>query len=275
MVQTRATHVFESPPAFGDLWWTLAPPWFGYIVAGAVLIAAATRRLDLQSRIDGWTVLLCASAGLASILILYGVSAETSIHMFTERHRLVAIPGIALCWGFVVSRIDSRLIRLLFCVAVVSTTAYQYFDSPNSRNHQYTWKYALEIAEKNASRDNAPVLVCSDLPEADYRPMPEGDAAKDNPLFIQLGYYKLSVPVVGLPRTFNAEARRVGSAFVEQAAQRRQRFLAMGFVASYPTLHWLVDIASPAYDARALGQPHGVVVIEFTPRAQAATLPVQ
>ena len=268
MVQTRGTHVFDVAPELRDLWWTLAPFWLGYIIAGAVLVAAATRRLDLQSRIDGWTVLLCASAGLASILILYGVSAGTSIHMFTERHRLVAIPGIALCWGFILSRIDSRLIRLLFCVAVVSTSAYQGFSSPYSNGHGYTWKYALELAEKSAATDNAPVLVCSDLPEADHLTMPEGDAAKDSPLFIQLSYYKLNVPVIGMPRALNAEARQIGSAFVEQATQRRQRFLAMGFGPSYETLQWLANIASPAYNGRVLGQLDGVVVLEFTPRAQ-------
>ena len=38
----------------------------------------------------------------------------------------------------------------------------------------YSWKYALEFVEKNASADNAPVLICSDIPEADHMPMPRG-----------------------------------------------------------------------------------------------------
>jgi hypothetical protein len=189
--------------------------------------------------------------------------------MFTERHRLVAIPGIALCWGLIVSRIDSRLIRALFCVAVVSTTAYMYVHSPYSRQHGYTWKYALEIAERSAAADNAPVLICSDLPEADYMPMPEGDAAKDNPAFIQLSYYKLSVPVVGMPRALNDQAVSVGSAFVLEAARRRERFLALGFGPSYDTLRWLTNVASGTHDVRVLGQPDGVLVLEFIPRAPA------
>ena len=268
MVHTRSTHVFDGPPQLQDLGWTLAPVCLPYILGALIFVAAVTRKLDLEKRLDSWSLLLCTSLGLVPILILYGVSAGTSIHMFTARHRLVAIPGIALCWGFLVSRVNSRLIRLLFCIAVVSTTAYLALSSPFSHTHGYTWKYALEIAEKSASVDNAPVLICSDLPEADYTQMPEGDAAKDNPLFIQLSYYKLTVPVVGLPRTFNAEARRVGSAFVLQAVQNHQRFLALGYAASYDTLRWLTDMTAETHEVRTLGQPDEVVVLEFVPRTE-------
>ena len=60
--------------------------------------------------------------------------------------------------------------------------------------------------ENNASADNAPVIICSDFPEADYVPMPM-DSAKESRLFTQLSYYKLTVPVVPLPRALNEEAR--------------------------------------------------------------------
>ncbi len=130
---------------------------------------------------------------------------------------LVAIPGIALCWALIVSRIDSRALRLLFCIALVAVTAYHSFSSPSSRRHNYTWKYALEVAEKNASADNAPVLICSDLPESDHVPMPVGAAVKDSALFAPLTYYQLSVPVVPLPRALNDEAIQAGSQFLQQA----------------------------------------------------------
>lgn len=267
--RARQMFVFEEATTkLADLGWTLAPSWWAYILAGTVLVAAAARRLDLQSRVEGWCVLLCASSGLVLVLILYGVSALTPNNIFVERYRLVAVPGLALCWGLIVSRIDSRLIRMLFCVAVVSTTAYQYFSSSYSHRHKWTFKYALELAEKNASSDNAPVLICSDVPSADYYPMPVGEAAKDSGFFTPLSYYKLSVPVVGLPRALNEEAVRIGSDFVKEAARRRERFLALGWIPSYDTLHWLTNITSETYETRVLGQPDGVVVLEFTPRAQ-------
>lgn len=265
MFHTSSDHVFDSAPTLADLRWTLAPAWLAYIFGGAVLVAAATRKLDLQSRFEGSRILLSASLGLVPILILFGVSVETSIHVFVFRYRLVAIPGIALCWAFLLSRIDSRALRLLFSVTLVVIVAYQYFSAPDTRQHGYTWKYALEVAEKDASADNAPVLICSDLPEADHRSMPVGAAVKDNAMFAPLTYYKLSVPVVGLPRALNNDAMRIVSNFVQEAAQRRERFLAVGFEASYQTLQFIVSSASGTHSVRVLGTFDGVAVVEFTP----------
>ena len=268
MFHTRGTHVFDEAPKLADLCWTLAPEWLAFILLGTILVAAATRRLDLQNRLEGWRILLCALLGLVPILILYGVSVGTSIHVFVYRYRLVAIPGIALCWTLVFSRIDSRALRLLFCMAVVATTAYQYFSSPFSQHHGYTWKYALEFVEKNASTDNASVLICSDFPEANVVPMPVGAAVKDSGLFAPLTYYKLSVPVVGLPRALNDEAIRVVSSFLQEPARRRERFLALGFGPSYKTLQFIADSASGTHYVRTLGVFDGIAVLEFIPRAQ-------
>jgi hypothetical protein len=266
MFQTRGTHVFDDAPKLSALGWTLAPGWLPFIVAAAILVACATRQLDLRSGVEGWRVLFCASLALIPILILYGVSVETSIHVFVFRYRLVAIPGIALCWGLIVSRIGSSTLRSLLCVAVVASVAYWYFSSPLSRQHGYTWKYALETAEKNASADNAPVLVCSDFPEADSVPMPVGEAVKDSGLFAPLTYYKLSVPVVGLPRALNEEAMGIVPSFLQERRQRKQRFLALGFKASYKTLDFIESSASPTYSFRRLGVFDGIAVEEFTPR---------
>ncbi len=264
----RQEYVFErTAPNLLELGSTLAPVWMAYILAGAVLIAAATRRLDVQSRVEGWRLLVCLSLALVPILILYGVSALTPTNIFVPRYRLITIPGIALGWGWFVSRVNSLLLRVLFCLAVVSTTAYGYLSSPIASQHGYTWKDALELAEKNGSPDHASVLICSDFPWSDYYPIPKSADAKDSALFTPLSYYRLSVPVVGMPRTLNAQAIRIGSDFVQQAAQRRERFLALAYIPSYATLHWLVNIAAQTHEVRVLGQPYGVVVLEFRPRA--------
>ncbi len=268
MFHTRGTHVFEAAPTLTDLAWTLAPVWLACTFAGAVLVAAAIRRLDLQSRWGGWRIVLCTSLALTPILILYGVSVETPIHVFAYRYRLVAIPGIALSWAWLVSRIDSRILRLLFCLAVVVAATYSSFTSPFSKRHGYTWKYALEFVEKNASADGAPVLICSDFPESDVVSMPVGAAVKDSGLFAPLSYYQLSMPVVGLPRALNDEAIRVASRFLLQAGLRHERFLAVAAGASSKTLDWLADNASGTYYIRELGVFDEVVVVEFIPRAQ-------
>ena len=97
-----------------------------------VLIAAARRQLDLKKHSDGWPVLVCTSLALVPIFILYFLSVGTSVHVFVPRYRLVAVPGIALCWGLVVSRIDSRALRLLFCTALVVVAACVCFTAASS-----------------------------------------------------------------------------------------------------------------------------------------------
>ena len=266
--QGRQMLVFSNQPLkLSDLGWTLVPGRkLVAILVGTALIAAVTGRLKILDRMRSWRLLLCVSLAFVPLLFLFGMSAATPLHMFMLRYRLVAIPGIALCWGLFVSQIDSRLIRMLFCAGVVSVTAYQCVRSPESRQHGYTWKYALEFAEKNASVDHAPVLICSDFPSADYLPMPVGAEVKNSGLFTPLSYYKVSVPVVAMPRALNNEAVRAGSAFVQEAAQRRERFLALAYIPSYETLDWLTSISSPTHVARKLAELDEIQVLEFDPR---------
>ncbi len=215
LFQTRQTHLYEDPPTLSDLTWTLAPGWILPVICGvgivAFLVAASTRRRVCSlNGVEGWKIIVCASLGLLPVLILYGISVGTPMHLFVAHHRLAAIPGITLCWAFFVSRFHSRAMRLLFCVALVATTASFYLSYPLSSRHMPSWKYALEFAEKNASVDDAPVVMCSGFVESNHAAMPL-DSAKDSNLFAWLLYYKLSVPVVPLPQALNAEAIRVGS----------------------------------------------------------------
>jgi hypothetical protein len=270
MFRTSGIHVFSEAPSLRTLILTLAPQPLTLVVGIVTVLAiAAMWRPGMQQPVESWRTVLCVSLALVPLLILFAVSVGTSIHIFVDRYRLAAIPGIALCWGLVASKIDSRALRLLSCVAIVVTSISQYVVSPSFGHHRYTWKYALEFAEKNASPDDAPVLMCSDLPEADYIVMPIS-SVKDNPYFSPLAYYKLSVPVVPLPRALNDEAKRVTSQFLEEATQRQERFLAIAFEPSYDILDWIADRAAPTHNVRILGVFDRVKVLEFTPRAQAA-----
>jgi hypothetical protein len=267
MMHTSGTHVFSEAPKFLQLVSTFTIRGLVIVLVVFVFVAVARRRLDLTSHSDRWTILLCTSLALVPALLLYGLSVGTSIHVFVPRYRLVAVPGIALCWALAVSRIDSRALRLLFCTALVTVAACVYFTAPSFRHHMYSWKDSLAFVERNASRDNAPVLICSDIPEADYERMPVGAAIEDSGILPPLSYYKLSVPVTPLPRALNDEAIRAGSEFLQQ--QTQQRFLALAFVKSYATLDWLRDKASATHDVRELGVFDGVKVLEFVPRHQA------
>jgi hypothetical protein len=214
--------------------------------------------------------LLCTLLALVPILTLYGLSLKTSIHVFVPRYRLVSIPGIALCWALVASRIRSRVLPLLVCITLVAATAYIYLTTPFLRQHQYSWKYALAFVEKNAAVDGAPVLMCSDIPESDHMTMPAGAAIEESGILPPLSYYKVTVPVVPLPRTLNGEAKRAGAQFLQQEAAGHERFLAMAFAQSYDTLDWLKSQGSATNSVQELGEFDGVKVVEFRPRSVAS-----
>lgn len=274
MFHTAGSHVFEAPPRLQDLFYTLAAAWLPFILVGvgliAPLISAGKEKNQLPNPVESWRVGVCASLALIPLLILYGVSAGTSIHIFVDRHRLVAIPGIALCWGYGVSRFRHPAMRLLFCATAVAAMAL-FCLRPSVRGHHFdSWKYALEFAQNYASADDAPVVVCSDFPEADYTAMPI-ESAKSSRFFSQLSYYKLTVPVVPMPRALNDEAMRVGSQFLVEGTEKHQRFLGMAYEPSYKTLDWLAQKAAGAYHVRKLGVFDHVEVLEFVPHAEDST----
>ena len=264
MMHTSGTHVFSEAPRLVQLLSTITIRGLGIVLVVFILAAAFRKRLNVKP--DGWTVLLCTSLALFPLVILFVLSVGTSVHVFVPRYRLGAVPGIALCWALVVSWIDSRGLRLLFCIALVVVAACVCFTAASFDHHMYSWKYALAFAEKNASADGAPVLICSDIPEADYMRMPTGRAIEESGILPPLIYYRLTVPVTPLPRSLNPEAMRAGSEFLQQQSQRHERFLALAFVESYGTLDWLRNQAAGTYDVTQLGVFDGVKVLEFVPR---------
>ncbi len=266
MAHTSSTHVFADNPTLLELGSTVTLKGLTAILVGAALMAAFLRRFDARFKGAGWTILLCLSLALIPILTLYGLSVGTSVHVFVPRYRLVAVPGIALCWALLFSRVSSSVLRMLVCLAMVAATAYIHLTTPFLRQHQYSWKYALDVIEKNASVDGAPVLMCSDIPEADHMVMPTGAAIRDSGILPPLSYYRLTVPVTPLPRALNDEAMRDATQFLSQQAQRHQRFLATGFAQSFDTLDWLTKSAAGRFEVRPLGELDGVRVLEFQPR---------
>ncbi len=264
MFSHAGTHVYMKSPGWILLFEVLCPGLQIVALIAGLLVVAATMRKAPRLDIKRWQVLLVVSLALVPALTVYGVSVATPIHMFAFRHLLVAVPGISLCWAFGLSLFPPRAVRLIFVLTLVVPIAAIYYTAPFARQHGYTWNYALAAAEKNASPDNAPVLICSDFPESNYVPMPL-HSAKESRQFSQLADYKLTVPVVPLPRALNGEAKRVGNSFLARAERRHERFLAMGYEHSYKTLAWLRRRAAGSYAVRKLGVYDGVKVLEFLP----------
>lgn len=269
LFRTGKSHVFDRAPQIGDLMFTLAP---GHVLAllfiGTIFVAAMVRRLENPNQESLPAGLACLFLAAIPLGVLYDVSTLTSIHVFTDRYRLVAVPGIALCWGFLANCVRSKAIRAAFGVALVALTFSRFsfatltIDDP----HGYTWKYGLLVADKSAAVDHAPLLICSDLPESNFEPMPADVYAATDGDFAPIFYYKVHSRVVPLPRALNAEAMAQINRFLATAMPAKQRFLALGYSPSSRTLDWIAERTKDAYLAQNLGTTDGVTVMEYKPR---------
>jgi hypothetical protein len=260
MFRTTQSHVFAAPPRWSELAATFAPGDLLMIFGLVLLIAAASHRISVPEAEPRAAGAACLLLAMTPIGILFAVSALTPVHVFVERYRLVAVPGVALCWGLLLSRVRSHTLRLAFTAAVVTLAVLHYQREPA---HGYTWKYALQAADAATLADRAPLLICSDLPEADHQPMPADPL--DSGLFAPLSYYRVHAPVVPLPRAWNAAARSAVQSFLH-ASPAPRRFVALAFVPSWQTLREIADAARQTHSPRLLGTYNGVMVMEFDPR---------
>ncbi|HXR14951.1 MAG TPA: glycosyltransferase family 39 protein [Terriglobales bacterium] len=268
LYNTRNTHVVQELPPKWVALNTLMPMQTLIGFGATAFLAALVRKLKLPGRDCFPAIVLCPLLALVPAGILYGLSAATSLHLVIPRYFLVVAPGSALTWGLLTSRIDSRLLRQIFCVSLVAVTVFECFSSPNSRRHELSFKPAHDFVNANVAKDKdkVPVLTCSAFIESDFEPLPT-DLNSENALASQLSYYPINAPVVLLPFSLNDEAIRIGSQTVLAAAQQRQRFLAVGTPECYPTLRWIAGSASGAFTAQPIGDFNGIVVVEFRPVA--------
>jgi len=268
LYHTRETHVVQELPhsALAALN-TLAPvqTLIGFVVTA--FLAALVRKVKLPGRDCFPAILLCPLLALVPAGILFGVSLATPLHLVIPRYFTVVAPGSALTWGLLTSRIDSRLLRQIFCVGLVGITVFECFSSPNSRKHEVNFKQAHEFVNANVAKDKAPILVCSAFIEADFEPLPT-DRNSENALNSQLTYYPINTPVAFLPMSLNDEAIRIGKQTIATALERHQRFLVIAAPTSYQTVEWLANYSTGAFTARPIGTfDDEIVVVEFRPVA--------
>lgn len=264
VAHTAKSHSFDVSPSFAEIVWTFAPEKVLLPFLFVALAAAAFRAIP-QSEENGTNFgAAILVLGFLPLGLLFFVSSMTPLHVFVPRHRIVAIPGLALCWGLLVSRISSRWLRAMFCVAVLLVAAVPVLQSPVRDWRYYSWRDALKAADAAAAPDHAPLLICSDLPEADYLPLP--DNPLDSPVFAPISYYKVSAPVVGLPRNLNATAITQMDKFLASATPQHKRFVTVAFVASKPVVDELIKKTRDTYTPTVLGTYDRVQVTEFRPK---------
>lgn len=262
--QTRNAHSFAEKPNWLAVWEVLNPGRGQlFVLAGVVLLAIVARQLLAPDRAMLKKLFLCLSLALVPTFCLYAVSVNSSIHVFIPRYLLVAVPGISLCWGWVCSLLNSRALRGLFVFAFVALCLLQAYRSPLSRQHEGSWRDTLAIADANASQDNAPILMCSPLVEADYEPMPA--VPEESVLYAPLSYYKVKAQIVPLPRTLNPEAERQVAQFLAEASKRQTRFLLLAPWASLPIANLIIKESQQSFGYRVLGRYDDIWMLEFDP----------
>jgi hypothetical protein len=268
LYQTKVTHVVQElhHPVLAALN-TLVPlqTLIGFGVA--LFVAALVRKVKLPGRDCFPAGLLCLLLAVVPVSVLFGVSAVTPVHLVIPRYLTVVAPGSALTWALLTSRIDSRLLRQIFCVGLVGLTVFQCFSSPISRQHELNFKRAHALVNANVGKDKVPVLVCSAFIESNFEPMPT-DRTSEDALLSQISYYPIDAPVFMLPMDLNDEAMRIASQTALAAAQRGERFLLVAGPTSYPTAKWLAAYVRGGFTARLLGEFDGeIIVVEFRPVA--------
>jgi Dolichyl-phosphate-mannose-protein mannosyltransferase len=261
--ETRRAHVFLGPPSLGELALAFAGDHILALFAVTALLAAAMKRSMVRGEQRKGAASLALLMCFVPLLGFFLISVLTPIHMFLSRYYLAAAPGIALCWGMMISRIDSKWLRAGFCAAVAVASLAINYDPTFTAAHGYSWKYGLEAAEQNAEHDHAPILMCSDLPESDQLTT----AVDPNSAYLaQLSYYKIDSQVLGLPRSVTPAARREIDKFLREATPRRQRFLAVAYQASYETIRYLMGATEKDYVVHRVGVFDHVGVVEFRPK---------
>lgn len=268
LYHTRETHVVQPlhHPVLLALN-TLAPMQLLIGFVAASVVGAILRKIRIPGPDSGPTVLLVALLGLVPAAVLCGIEAVTPIHLIQQRYFLIVAPGSALIWAWLTSCIDSRIVRQIFCIALVATTVFEAYLSPDSRHHEINFKEAHAFVNASVGPGDGPVLVFSAFIESDYEPLPTTPNS-ENAMLSQIDYYPLNQPWIFLPINLNDKTKQIASAAALTAAQRHQRFLAVVPPSSYPSLDWLVDYTRGTFTPQTLGVfAREIVVAEFRPVA--------
>ncbi len=267
LYHTRQTHVVQEQhhPILVALN-TLAPMQLlvGFLITA--FLAGLVRKIRLPERESFRAILLGPLLALVPIAVFFGVGAATPVHLVIPRYLTVIAPGSAFTWALLTARIDSRVLRRIFCVGMVTVTVFETYSSPLSRLHELNFKQAHALVNATVGNDKVPVLVCSAFIESDYGTTP-ADPTKENALLSQVSYYTLNSPVVMLPMDLNDETVRIAGEVVFTAAQKGQRFILVAGPTSYQTAQWLTNYSSGSFTVQVLGVVNEIMIVEYRPIA--------
>jgi hypothetical protein len=263
LMHTSGVRVFTDKPTVDELVLAFAPDFVLALFSVAMLLAAAIKRIAAPTKQLPNAAVLALTLGFVPLFGMYLISEFTPIHVFVGRYYLCAIPGLAMCWGMMVSWIDCKWLRAGFCAAIAVASMAINYNPMLMAPHGYTWKFALDAVELNTSHDHAPVLICSGIVDSNAA---VGSLDAKHTWLSQLSYYPISSPVLGLPYSLTPVARKEIDGFIAESAAKKQRFVAMGWTPAYEELKYMIEKSDGKFEAHRVGIYDNVAVIEFRPK---------
>jgi hypothetical protein len=263
LMHSSNVRVFTDKPTIDELALAFAPDFVLVLFALTMLMATAIKRVSLPARLRNAAPALALTLAFVPLLGMYLISEVTPIHVFVGRYYLCAVPGIALCWGMMLSWVDCKWLRAAFCIAIAAASMAINYNPMLMAPHGYTWKFANDAVELNTAHDHAPVLICSGIVDSNAA---TGPLDADNGWLPQLSYYPLSSPVLGLPYSLTPIARKEIDEFITQSAEKKQRFVAMGWTPAYDSIRYMIEKADGKFEAHRVGIYDNIAVVEFRPK---------
>jgi mannosyltransferase len=265
LFHTAHAHVFENTPSLFMLLMACAPvlvPWFTVLVA---TLWPGEKYRSVWLLLRDHRVLASAAVGLIPMLTLFFVSYLTPLHIFVERHRISAIPGLVLLGACALTAISNKRLRTVVAYALVlgiMVRSSMYFIN---NYHYYSPKFAIDYINQRLTQENDAVVFCSDYPESNVVQFPAKNFTAMHE-FYTLAYYPIHGTVIPMQRTLDARAITMLQNFMQDPAYRAKKFYFASSIYDTSIIDWLLKNIGDRYTARQDGTFDSVLVYEFTPK---------
>ena len=264
--ENPASHSFSPLPSPSDLATSYLPDTWLYVLGTVVILALILPQMEWKAIYRPYTAVFVLLWAITPPTALFIISRLTPLHLFVPRYFLSYSPGLAMCFGVILTSFRPRVVRSAV-LSVMALFVALSIGRPTSFRHTAglgDWGSAAEFINRNVARDHAPVLIRSQLIESDFMPI---EPVEDNGNFPQLAYYPMRAQLVPLQNTFTAAQMSSIHAFLESATTRSTgRFLVVSFTGPSPMapmLFYIIGQMGPTCTVTRLADFDGVAITEF------------
>jgi hypothetical protein len=217
---------FAPTPEWKDLLESLASPRPLLFFLGAVILALPFihRYRIYPTRSERIGLYFALIAGIVPVGLLFAVSTLSATSLFVPRYLIPAVPGIALIWGWLLSRLDPPHIRFgISAVALAAILATQW-SIEDWRHDRDDWRAIVKRANSlSADGQNGLVIYTSFIETGAIDPIlrPEHREYILSPL---AAYPAASPHIVILPLIRDATTQNYWNSEFEQKLRARKSF---------------------------------------------------